>query len=168
MVFLAKDVKNGYTYLYLRHNHSVNGKSKRTWQISLGREDRIQTAGEVTLDTKIHTKTLEFGLVAALFQVAEKIGLVEVVNRVAGKRDQGISVGEHVLLAAVNRCVQPVSKKQLRQWINSTILRKIYPTLDANLDAHSYWDNFRYLTGKVVCQVEDEVTRESSAIWRAL
>src|SRR5271157_5588556 len=63
MVFLAKDVKNGKVYLYIRHNYSVNGKSKRAWQVALGPEDALKTSGNIALDLGVHTETLEFGLV---------------------------------------------------------------------------------------------------------
>ena len=93
MVFLAKDVKNGKVYLYIRHNYSVNGKSKRAWQVALGPEDTLKTSGNIALDLGVHTETLEFGLVAALLRTAEKLKLVEVVNRAAGKRVQGWAWG---------------------------------------------------------------------------
>jgi len=159
MVFLAKDHKGGRTYLYLRENHRVNGKPVRKWQIKLGSEEDIKVSGEVASDRKVRTKSIEFGLVAALLRGAEKLGLVEVINRAAGKRAQGLSVGEHVLFAAINRCVQPVSKKQLREWLESTILQKVYPSVGLNLNSCSYWGHFRYLTDKVIERVEDAVTR---------
>lgn len=110
MVFLAKDVKNGRTYLYLRHNHCVNGKSKRAWQISLGPEDRIITAGEVTLGAKFHTKTLEFDLVAALLQVAGKLNEIKLTL---------------ITMPAMNKTVERFNEL-------SDIVRKIYDAL--NLD----------------------------------
>jgi len=137
----------------------VNGKPVRKWQIKLGAEEDIKVSGAVVSGRQVRTKSIEFGLVAALLRVAEKLGLVEIINRAAGKRAQGLSVGEHVLFAAINRCVQPVSKKQLREWLESTILQNVYPDVGVNLNSRSYWGHFHYLTGAVVGRVEDEVTR---------
>jgi transposase len=159
MVFLAKDHKGGRTYLYLRENHRVNGKSVRKWQIKLGVEEDIRASGEVAFDRKVRTKSIEFGLVAALLRVSEKLNLVEVINRVAGKRAQGLGVGEHVLIAAINRCVKPVSKRQLHEWLESTILQKVYPSAGLNLNSSSYWEHFRYLTGDIIERAEWEITR---------
>src|SRR4030042_5027540 len=99
MVFLAKDHKGGRTYLYLRDNHRVNGKPVRKWQIKLGAEEDRKVSGAVAFDRKVRTKSIEFGLVAALLRVAEKLGLVEVINRATGKRAQGLSVGAAALFA---------------------------------------------------------------------
>lgn len=159
MVFLSKNRKGNRTYLYLRENHRVNGKSVRKWQIKLGAEEDMRESGEIAFDRKVRTKSIEFGLVAALLRVAEKLRLVEVINQAAGKRAQGLGVGEHVLFAAINRCVKPVSKRQLREWMGSTILQKVYPDVGQNLNSSSYWEHFRYLTSDVVEQAECKITR---------
>lgn len=159
MVFLAKDVKNDRTYLYLRHNHCVNGQSRRAWQISLGPEEDMKATGNIALNLDTRTESLDFGLVAALLRVAEKLKLTEVINRASQKRHQGLGVGEHVLFAAINRCVQPTSKTELRKWLESTILQKVYPDLGVNLDARAYWTHFQYLTPAIIARVETELAR---------
>jgi transposase len=156
MVFLVKKEFDGRIYLYLRHNHRIKGKVKVAWEIYLGSEKDFKTHAKIAkLDIK--TETIDFGLIAALLHVAEKLGLVDVINQATNKREQGFSVGEHLLFAALNRCVQPTSKKRLREWINSTVLRKFFSTIEVNMDSRAYWTHFHYLSDDAIEVIENKL-----------
>lgn len=159
MVHLVKKVKKGNTYLYLAERGRVEGKSKQIWQIYLGPEERFKKGTKLVVDAKIETKTVQFGLLAALLHVTRKLDLVSIIDQATGKRDQGLGVGDHVLIAAINRCVAPCSKTQLREWLDSTILRGIYPGLDVNIDAGAYWNHFKYLDETVVSTIEEHLAK---------
>jgi hypothetical protein len=49
----------------------------------------------------------EFGLVLAALGEAERVGLVDVIDRVVPKRRQGCSVGQYILIAALNKIAYP-------------------------------------------------------------
>jgi transposase len=144
MVHLVKKKKKGKVYLYLQETGRVNGKSKRLWQIYLGPEHRFKEHSQIITIPEVETETIEFGLIAALLLTAEKLDVVNIINKFVKKRNQGLSVGEHILFAAINRCVEPVSKTQLKEWFDSTILQKVYPNLGSAIDSRSYWVHFRY------------------------
>jgi len=50
------------------------------------------------------------GGVAGLLGIAQRLGLVELINKVVPKRDQGPYVGHYIVLAALNRALSPCSK----------------------------------------------------------
>ncbi|GAI14225.1 unnamed protein product, partial [marine sediment metagenome] len=127
MVHLTKKKKNGKKYLYLEERGWINGKSVRLWQIYLGPEQKFKERSQIIMIPEVETETIEFGLVAALLLTAEKLGVVDIINEITNKRNQGLSVGEHMLFAAINRCVQPTTKHLLKEWFNSTVLKRIYP-----------------------------------------
>lgn len=163
MVHLAKKTKkNGKVYLYLEERGRVNGKSVRLWQQYLGPEESAKDISKRVISRDAQLKTVEFGWIAALLAVAQKLHLVEVINQNAGKRHQGLGVGEHVLFAAIQRCAEPASKTQLREWLESTMLRNIYPALPANLGAASYWTHFRYLDEECIGRVEAALARAAN------
>ncbi len=93
MVHLAKKKKKGKTYLYLEERGWINGKSKRLWQIYLGPEHKFKEKSQIISIPEVETETIEFGLVAALYILAKKINLVNVINKFTEKRNQGLSVG---------------------------------------------------------------------------
>ena len=159
MIHIAKKKKKGNVYLYLEHTGRVNGKSKRLWQRYLGPEHRFKELSKIALDFDVETETIDFGLIAALLLVAKRLGIVNIINKVAKKRKQGLTVGEHLLFAAINRCVQPVSKSQLKEWFDSTALKKIYPNICSKLDSRSYWSHFRYLSEKKIELIGDELAK---------
>jgi len=158
MPFLVRKLLKGKTYLYLRHNQRINGKVKTAWQIYLGPEDEFQSHSKIA-KREIKTETIEFGLIAALFQVAKKINLVEVIDTVTHKRNQGLSVGEHLVIAAINRCVQPTTKTYLQSWIDKTIIGKLFPNIRGNLDSRAYWNHFRYIDDEKIEIIEKELIK---------
>nr|MDO8087837.1 IS1634 family transposase [Candidatus Sigynarchaeum springense] len=157
MVHLIKKVKKGRVYLYLQENARINGKVKRLWQRYLGPEDEIKDLSSLARSPDIETESIEFGIETALLHIAKKLGVVDIINQHVEKRDQGMTVGEHVLLAAINRCIEPASKTQLRSWLDSTVLRDLYPGNDVTLDARSYWSHFKYLTPENIEQMGDSL-----------
>ncbi len=158
MAFLVKKTIKGKIYLYLRHNHRVNGKVKTAWQVYLGPEEEFATRTKIAKQ-EITTETLEFGLIAALKQIADQINLVDVIDKETNKRNQGVSVGEHILIAALNRCIQPTTKKQLQSWVKTTVIPKLFPNLTPNLDSRAYWNHFGYLSDESIEKIENKLIR---------
>src|SRR4030043_371331 len=108
MPHILRKKVNGKYYLYLAKSARVNGKSKKIWQKYLGPEEDIQNAVSFTTLKDIQTETLSFGIEAALLDTARKIDLANIIDKnVSKKRDQGLSVGEYIRLAAINRCASP-------------------------------------------------------------
>lgn len=165
MPFLVtKKDKYGNEYLYIRHNHRVDGKTKMAYQVYLGPKKKFEIHAKI-VDFQYETETLEFGLVAALLKVARKIGLVELIDGATSKRNQGLGVGDHVLIAALNRCVEPGSKACLQDWLDSTVLGKVYPGLDVNIDSRAYWTHFQYLTDESIECIENGLMNATRKVY---
>lgn len=64
----------------------------------------------------------EFGLVMAALREAERIGLVDVIDRLLPKRKQGCTVGQYILIAALNKIASPTSRNGGREWLLKTVL----------------------------------------------
>src|SRR2546429_1127935 len=54
---------------------------------------------------------LDWGLPQALWREADRAQVVEHVNQLGPKRAQGLSTGDYLRLAAINRACKPVSKQ---------------------------------------------------------
>jgi hypothetical protein len=87
-----------------------------------------QRMAQVSVEGKPdHSKILEFGAISALLDVAERFGVREIIDRHAGKRTQGLPVGDQILLAAINRAVVPISKNEFfNGWFTETVLPKTF------------------------------------------
>ena len=69
----------------------------------------------------------------ALWQIAQELDVVGLIDAQVPKRDQGLSCGQYLLLAALNRCVAASSKASLYQWYRRTVLNRLLPTAQRSL-----------------------------------
>ena len=114
MASIIKKMKKGHAYYYLVESAHVNGKPRIIKQRYLGTADSIGAAfdtAEGNLSKPEFSKVIDFGAVAALFDISERIGIRQIIEKHVDKREQGLSVSDTIVLAAINRAVMPVSKK---------------------------------------------------------
>ena len=159
MVYLTRKKKKGKYYLYLEEKAWINGRTRRVWQKYLGPEDKLKDIKFNSLLTrhanKVEVQTIEFGSSAALWQMAEEINLAKIINAHTGKeRDQNLSLGEYITIAAINRCVAPCSKSKLKRWYEKDWLSTRYDVDPRVLNAQTYWNHFQYLSKEVLVQIE--------------
>lgn len=160
MVYLVKKRIKGQIYLFLEERAYIDGKSRRVWQKYLGNEKKIKEMGITFSPKKVKYKTMNFGGSAALWQVAQKIGLVETINKLAGKRrEQNLSLGEYMVINIINRCVSPTSKSRLSTWFNRDYLSTIFTIQPEILNAQTYWNHFQLLDEEKIAEIELELTK---------
>ena len=68
----------------------------------------------------------EAGEVAGLLGIAQRLGLVELIDEAAPKREQRPSVGQYMVLGALNRALAPCSKLAIGDWYEETVLRRLW------------------------------------------
>jgi len=164
MVHITRKKKKGKYYLYLEESVWINGKSQRAWQKYLGPEDRLKDIKFTSLLTKhankVEFQTIEFGISAALWQIAEEIDLAKVIDANTGKeRKQNLTLGEYITIAAINRCVAPCSKSKLNRWYEKDWLSTRYDIDPKVLNAQTYWNHFQYLDKEILAKIELELGR---------
>jgi len=101
----------------------------------------------------------DFGATAALWDTAQQLEIISTIDARAPKRDQGVSVGEYILLATLNRALAPASKSKLAAWYRDTILVRLLPVRAAALRSQRFWDHMNYLDDATLAQIEDDITR---------
>jgi len=144
-------------YLYEVVVKRINGKPRIVNQKYLGRADEV-TGKLVKKPTAHSARVYEFGAIAALLDIAKEIKFAEVINEVVAKREQGISVGEYILLAALNRAVSPRSKNQLWDWYRSTMLWRYCGYKKKLLRSQRFWDHMNVVSKKDIKEIEARLT----------
>ncbi len=160
MASLTRKVINGRPYYYVRHCQRVDGRPKIVKTTYLGSVDNIVQAVEGAREP-VPPKTAEIaslGDVAALYDQAMRLGLVECIDSQVPKRDQGLSVGEYMLLAAINRAACPTSKAQLADWYRKTILTRLIPATADQLSSQAFWQHMDKIEEKDIEAVEQELS----------
>lgn len=163
MASLTAKVIHGKTYYYARDCQRVNGKPKIVRTIYLGSADDLiaaalnQKQGQAPQPQSVDIAA--FGDVVAFFDLAQQIGLVELLDRHLPKRDQGLSVGQYLLLAAINRAVRPVSKLRFADWYRSTALPRLIPASASQLSSQSFWNHLDFVGEQHIAAAERELSQ---------
>src|SRR6266498_3827920 len=114
----------GKTYWYLREMGRVDGKPKMISERYLGTAADIAAATEARETAMLpqRTRHLAFGDVAAAWGVLQDLGVAAIIDEVTGPRPAGLplSAGTYLALAALNRLVDPCSKRGFAGWWKTT------------------------------------------------
>ncbi|MGH9341502.1 MAG: IS1634 family transposase [Acidobacteriota bacterium] len=133
---------HGRTYYYYSRWAWVNGRCRRVWQKYLGKLEEIVKAVDGSGPAPLYAEVFQFGLPTALWQQCQEAGVVELSDRICPKRKQGMSTGEYLAVAAVNRAMQPRSKRSMREWFSqTTLLRHLPQGSAAALASQRFWDH---------------------------
>src|SRR5690606_4100598 len=170
MASLIEKRKKGRPYLYWVRSARVEGKPRIVEQVYLGPKERVleeikqaysrgQTQGPSPL-RQIQVK--EFGASAWLWHWAQKLGLAEIVDRhvpaVANKRRTPLSVGQYLVLAAVNRAIEARSKRALyRHWYQESVISRLLPVREAVLTSQRFWDHMDRVEADHIDAIQQEL-----------
>ncbi|MCX7049668.1 MAG: IS1634 family transposase [Candidatus Sumerlaeota bacterium] len=158
MASLVKKIKKGRGYYYAVECKRVDGKPRITWQKYLGTLDgMVERADSVTPPKPKETVIYQTGGVAALARIAQRLGLTEIINAVVPKREQGPSVGEYILLAALNRAIEPCSKLAMGAWYEETVLRRLWGYGAEAFSSQRFWDHMDRIEESHIVQIQERV-----------
>lgn len=136
----------------------IDGKVKRVFQIYLGPEDKIEERHIMLNIDKLQSRTFELGS-AVIFQVAEELGLRDIINKYTDKkRNQGLTVGDYLLVAIINRCLKPCSKNTLQEWLERDYLGILYKDAIDQFTTQAYWNHFQYFSPDLLQKMQKEIT----------
>ena len=155
---LYKKVINGKPYWYLREMARVDGKPKMISERYLGSAADIAALLDAREEAVMPARTrhLAFGDVAAVWGFVQRLGVVEVIDEMAGARrsDTGASVGTLLALAAVNRLVDPCSKRAFADWWKTTAADRFTKIGASVLDHRRFWDAMHQVTLDELAAIE--------------
>lgn len=159
MVSLTKKTIRGKPYYYARECKRIDGKPKIVWQQYLGKAEDIVTAmtqGQGVAEPE-HALVSDFGAVAALYDLAQRLKLAEHIDAHVPKRGRGPSVGTYLLVAIINRCVAPCSKAGIGEWFQNTALRRLIGIEARQLSSQRFWDNMDRVSSGAIQAIERDV-----------
>jgi len=161
MASLTPKKIKGKTYYYARECQRIDGKPKITKTIYLGTLDRIIDAvqGAKSAPTPQSVDIAGFGDVVALYDIAKQLDLVPLIDQVIPKKRRlGLSIGQYLLLAAINRAVCPTSKAKIGAWYRQTSLTRLLPATPKQLTSQAFWNHMDHVTQDHVERIEKELS----------
>jgi transposase len=160
MASLTAKVVRGRTYYYLRECQRVNGKPKIVKTVYLGTLQKLLAVAPAPSLPKPQTAAVSsFGAVAALLGLAEQLELVALIDQHIPKRRQGLSVGQYLLLAAINRAVHPTSKTKLADWYRHTALTRLLPATADQLSSQAFWNHMDAVSEANIQAIERDLSQ---------
>ena len=161
MPSIVKRPKGKRDYYYIVQCARVNGKPRIVWQKYLGTIEGILKMAENNLSpTPSEVVLFEAGGVAALLNIAQKIDLVKIIDQIVPKRDQGPSVGQYMLLAALNRALAPLSKSQIGDWYNNTSLKRLWKFSPDVFSSQRFWDHMDMVPLEAIEKMQDLLVKK--------
>lgn len=158
-MYITKKRIKGHTYYYAVIGKRVDGKPRIVWQKYLGKIEDIVARADASAVAPCEAEIFEFGASAALWQIAKRLDVVKIIDRHATKRRQGGTVGEYMLIAALNRALSPGPKTQVGEWFEKTVLRRFMPHLSStDLKSQRFWDHMDRLDRPHIQAVERDLT----------
>ena len=162
MPSLTPKLIDGHTYYYARYCQRVAGKPKIVRTVYLGKIEDLVAAAEAARQPPQPQETVvaAFGDVVALWRVAERLEMLPLLDStLPAKRNQGLSCGQYLLLAAINRAVAPTSKLQFAEWYRQTVLTRLLPADPAWLSSQNFWNHMDLVTADHIATFEQQMSR---------
>src|SRR6266404_5365475 len=161
MPSLTRKLINGRPYYYARWCQRVDGRPKIVRTLYLGSLDNIVEAVE-TAQQPLPPQEAEiahFADIVALYDQAVQLGLVDLIDAQIPKRHQGLSVGQYLVLAALNRAAHPTSKAKLAQWYRQTVLPRLMPASADELTSQAFWNHMDRVSQEDIEAIEKNLAQ---------
>jgi transposase len=158
MASIIKKIKKGRPYYYAVESKRVDGKPRIVWQKYLGTIEAIVNRLEDSKPPKPkHTVIFEAGGIAALLRITQRLKLIELINEVSPKREQGPTLGHYIVLAALNRALEPLSKLAIGNWYEQTVLRRLWGFDKSAFTSQRFWDHMNRLSEQDIEDIQEQL-----------
>ena len=129
----AKKINNNIYYYYSSWAWK-DGKCRRVWQKYLGKPENILRAVEAGGASPLYAEVFQWGLPLALWKESQIADIISNIDFFSPKRKQGLTTGEYLSIAAINRAMSLIS-----HWTDSKIkVHALYCTIALLLRALMY------------------------------
>jgi transposase len=149
------------TYYYLVESARVEGKPRIVSQQYLGSGEEVaaKLAGQ-SAGAPVRSQHKEFGALAAVWSVLERLEVASVVDQVAPRRaDVAVTIGTYIALATANRVVAPCSKAAFARLWESTAGPRFTKVPVTAVDHRRFWKAMDLLGEDDLAMIEAELGR---------
>ncbi len=160
MASLQKHRVGGRTYWRIVESRRVNGKPRAIPILYLGSANDLLNRLLEAPGGDLRIRSFQHGDIAVLKAVADRLGVVSIIDRHVGRRARKLTVGTTLLLAALNRAIRPRSKRGWASWAKRTSLDRLLPGLQVEqLTSQFFWDQMDCVEVDALRSIEDDLTR---------
>ncbi|MCX7049883.1 MAG: IS1634 family transposase [Candidatus Sumerlaeota bacterium] len=158
MASLDRIRKGNRSYWRIVESRRVNGKPRPVPVMYLGTADDLLKRLLGAEGGRLRLQSFQHGDVAALKAMANRLELVSIIDRHVRKSRHALSVGTTLLLAALNRAVEPRSKRAWASWAKGTSLARLFDIDCSRLTSQYFWDQMDLISLGAMEAIENELT----------
>jgi len=159
MASLDRIRKGGRSYWRIVESRRVDGKPRPVPVMYLGTADQLLERLLGAQDGRLRLRSFQHGDVAALKAMADRLDVVSIIDRQVKDRSRhALSVGTTLLLAALNRAVEPRSKRGWASWAKDTSLARLFDIDPSPLTSQYFWDQMDLVSPAALEAIENELT----------
>ena len=167
MASLYKKVISGRPYWYLREMGWVDGKPKMVSERYVGTAADIEALLDAREEQMLpeRARHLDFGAVAAAWGLLADLGVAAIIDGETGARPPGLplSPGTYLALAALNRVVDPCSKRGFADWWRTTAADRFTKIGASALDHRRFWDAMHAVPLEALPRIEEKLALAACA-----
>src|SRR6266853_64420 len=167
MASLYKKVISGRPYWHLREMGWVDGKPKMISERYVGTAAEVEALLDAREERMLpeRTRHLDFGAVAAAWGLLADLVVAAAIDEVTGPGPSGLplSPGTYLALAALNRVVDPCSKRGFADWWRTTAADRFTKIPAAALDHRRFWDAMHAVPLAGLAQIEEKLALAACA-----
>jgi len=164
---LYKKVIGGRPYWYLREMGWVDGKPKMVSERYLGTAAEVEALLDARERAMVpeRTRHLDFGAVAAAWGLLADLGVAGIIDEACGGRPPGLplSPGTYLMLAALNRVVDPCSERGFADWWRTTAADRFAKIPAPALDHRRFWDAMHAVPLDALPRIEEKLALAACA-----
>ena len=167
MASLYKKMISGKPYWYLREMGWVDGKPKMISERYVGTAAEVEALLDAREERMLpeRTRHLDFGAVAAAWGLLADLGVAAVIDEQTGAGPPGLplSPGTYLALAALNRVVDPCSKRAFADWWRTTAADRFTKIGASALDHRRFWDAMHAVPLEALPRIEEKLALAACA-----
>ena len=99
-------------------------------------------------------------VVGAMMRIVEKLSLIDIIDNEIPKRNQGASFGQYIVLAALNRILDPCSKLKMPEWYQKTVLHRLWKFSPETFTSQMFWNHMDLIDEKNINNIQEAVTKK--------
>lgn len=173
MASLQRFRVRGHSYWRIVESRRVNGRPGIRVVAYLGKADDL--LARLSAAETLRIRSLSHGAVAALFSLAQELDVAGTIDRhllALGRRSRkrlppgtrlppirndGLSVGQSLLLASLGRACHATSKRGFASWATTTTLGDLFGIVVERLTSQHFWDQMDQLPVETIALIEREI-----------
>jgi transposase len=150
---------NGRTYYYYSKWAWTDGKCRRVWQKYLGTLKNIVKSVDGG-PAPLYAEIFQWGLPITLWKECCTAEITKIADDICPKRHQGLSIGEYIVVAAINRAICPSSKRSMWKWFSQTALLRKFPNVSKSaLASQRFWDHMDKIKNDTALSIWKNILR---------